>query len=92
MASPQNNQVGQPYNTSASGLLKSGQGVLQKVIVAASSSGTLTIYDNTAASGTVILTAFPLTAGQVYELDIMFQTGCYISIGGTATITATVGP
>jgi hypothetical protein len=48
----------------------------------------MTIYDNTAASGFAVLTAFPLTAGQSTALDLNFQIGCYISISGTATITA----
>ena len=71
-----------------SGLVKGGNGTLRRVLVAASSSGTLTVYDNTAASGTVLVNAFPLTAGQSIQFDLAFQVGCYISLGGTADITA----
>ena len=92
MASPQNTQVGQTYPAVATGLLKTGQGCLQKCAVSSSSSGTLTAYDNTTASGTPLLNAFPLTAGQVYEFDMMFQTGLYVTIGGTAVAAITVGP
>lgn len=83
---------GQPQPLSASGLVKTGQGTLQKIICATSSSGTATVYDALTATGTPVLNAFPLTAGGVSPLDINFQIGCYIAIGGTATITATYGP
>ena len=92
MASPQQVQVGQGVSTNASGLLRTGQGCVQKIICAASSSGTITIYDNTSAAGTVLLNAFPVVAGNVYDVGLMFQLGCYIAIGGTATITPTLGP
>lgn len=90
MATPQNNQIGQPYI--AAGLLKSGSGVLQKVACASSTAGALTVYDNTTATGTPIINAFPLTAGQVYEFNAAFSAGCFVVIGGAATYTITLGP
>lgn len=90
MASPINDQVGQ-YYTSA-GLLTANSCCFQKVICSASSSGTLTVYDGTSAAGTRILNVFPLTAGNVYEFDIMLSAGCFTVVGGTATLVFLVGP
>jgi hypothetical protein len=50
------------------------------------------VYDNTSATGTPIINAFPLAAGQIYEFETMFQLGCFVVIGGAATYTITVGP
>lgn len=87
MSSPSAVTSGQPQ--AGAGLIATGQGTLQKVIAVASTSGTLTIYDALSATGTPTLNGFPLTAGQVYPLDINFQIGCFIVLGGTATITST---
>lgn len=87
MASPMIDAALTPLRMTASGLVKAGNGLARRVICAASTSGTLTIYDNTAASGTIILNAFPLSAGQSYQLDALFQNGCYVALGGTADIT-----
>lgn len=91
MATPQSATVGQALSgsISASALLKTGSGVLQKIVC--STSGTLVIYDNTAASGTVLIASFAVTAGNVYVLDLAFSTGCYISIT-SAVITPIFGP
>ena len=75
-------------HVTSSQLIKAGNGTLRRVIVNSSSSGTLTVYDNTAASGLVLLNAFPLTAGATPQFDLAFQNGCYFSLGGTADITA----
>ena len=75
MASPVIDAALVPLRMTASGLVKAGGGVARRVVCAASSSGTLTIYDNTTASAPIILNAFPLSAGQSYQLDAIFQTG-----------------
>lgn len=75
---------------SASGLIKTGAGHVFNVIVSASTSGTLTLWDNTSAAGTKILDTFPLTAGATVQLGgVKFSTGLFATIGGTATITVT---
>lgn len=77
------------YNKiSASTLIKTGQGVLHRIVVTASSSGVITVYDNTAGSGTKIIDALAVAAKDMIELNAWFTTGCYVNIdSGTATLT-----
>lgn len=65
----------------------SGAGRLCKVIVVTSGSAAITLYDNTAASGTVacIIPANP-TVGAVYDVQIPVTTGIYA--GGTTNTSA----
>lgn len=69
-----------------SGRVKDRTGVLKGAIVLASSAGTLTVYDNTVASGTILLGPVSLTAGQVILLDdgVKASSGIYAVIGGTS--------
>lgn len=74
-------------NLTASGVVKGRNGVLKGATVSASSSGTLTVYDNaSAASGTIILGPVSLIAGQVIHLydGIRVSNGIYAAIGGTS--------
>ena len=75
---------------SADGLVKTGPGFLGRLTVTASGSGVIRLYDNTAASGTVILDQMAVTATNVFVLQIEFFTGCYFDlVSGTATVTIT---
>lgn len=49
-------------------------------------SGTVKIYDNNAASGTVVVNTYTLATGW-NSLPFILQNGCYITVGGTADIT-----
>jgi hypothetical protein len=63
--------------------LKSGAGHLHTLVVnAAGSSETITIYDNTSASGTIIAIMTPPAAG-TYMFDVAFNTGLTIVTSGT---------
>lgn len=66
--------------------IKTGAGRLAKVIVTATGTGTATVYDNTSASGTVIL-AIPASAavGTIYDVQVPFVTGLSV-------VSATSGP
>lgn len=80
--------------TQTTTVVKSGAGVLSKITVnAAAANGVITIYDNTAASGTVIATiTCPATLLQnhyVLEFDVVFATGLTI-VTGTANQNITV--
>ena len=71
--------------TAATTVVKSGAGVLARINVNTLGSGsTMTIYDNTAASGTVIaVMTSALQTSQTF--DVAFATGCTIvTSGGTA--------
>lgn len=76
-------------NMAASGLIKTGAGELKSVIVNSHTSGTLKFWDNTSAATTVIFNTITLAAGErVIDLgDVAFNTGLYLTIGGTADVT-----
>lgn len=62
------------------------------VLCSSSSSGTLKIWDNSAASGAVLVDTMPLVAGQWYPIQAVLLTktgfnGFFVTIGGTASIT-----
>jgi hypothetical protein len=73
---------------SASAAVKSGPGLLGGVFVSSvTGSPTVTIYDNTAASGTKIADAFVPTAAKAYPFPSRFSTGLYVAISGTCSLT-----
>ena len=77
-------------NLTASALIKTGAGRVAGFIVNSHTSGTLKLWDNTSAAGTVIINTFTFPAGSgVYKFPepISFVTGMFATIGGTADIT-----
>lgn len=74
-------------NTNTTTTVKSGSGVLKRIVVniAGASSNTCTIYDNTSGTGTIIATIDPVHTQIVFEYDVVFNTGLTIV---TATGTA----
>lgn len=70
-------------NGSTSQLVKTGDGDLVGIFVASSSSGTIKLWNNTAASGAVLVNTFNATAGTWYPLPFSFTAGLYITVGGT---------
>ena len=74
-------------NTNTTSTVKSGAGVLKRIVVnkIGSSSNTCTIYDNTSGTGTIIATIDPVHTQMVFEYDVVFTTGLTIV---TATGTA----
>lgn len=76
-------------NMSASALIKTGAGELKGIVINSHTSGTLKFWDNTSAATTVIFNTITLAAGERYiDLgDIAFNTGLYLTIGGTADVT-----
>ncbi len=77
-------------NGTASALIKTGDGTLRGIIVNSHSSGTLKLWDNTSAAGTVIMNTFSFPTGSgVYMFGdgISFYTGLYATVGGTLDYT-----
>lgn len=76
-------------NLTASGLVKTGYGCAEGVIIASHTSGTLKLWDNTAGSGTVLVNTISFNVGEHFIdlFDVPFQTGLFATIGGTADIT-----
>lgn len=77
-----------PKSLSAGALVKGGGGLLKGVIVTASASGVIRLYDSTSASGTVILDQFAAAPGDSIEMPVEFKQGLYFDlVSGTATVT-----
>lgn len=75
-------------NISATTLLKTGDGIMGGIFVsAASSTPTITIYDNTAGSGTKIVDTFTPVAATWYPMPFQFITGLEVVISGTVSAT-----
>lgn len=78
-------------NISASTLIKTGAGVVSGFIVNSHTSGTLKLWDNTSAATTVLVNTITFAAGSGivvnFGSDVIFSTGLYATIGGTADIT-----
>lgn len=74
---------------SASGNVKASSGVLLGIWVsAASSTPTITIYDDASTGTTVPLaTVFTPTAGNFYRIPAGFANGLYVVISGTVSCT-----
>ena len=89
-----------PYNYSrktADGQVKSSAGFIHTIsispLTATPTAGLLTIYDNTAESGTVIYTewVFATAPGHTIKLDVQCSTGIYVSFDATlANVAVTV--
>jgi hypothetical protein len=74
-------------NTNTATTLKSGSGVLHRVIVQNAGTGwTLTFFDNTAASGDVIFEFVTSQGAGVYEINAEFGTGLTVAGTGTAGV------
>ena len=73
--------------TAATTVVKTGQGVLRRLIVEGGTTGTIIIYDNTAASGTIIASFDTTNALANYQFDVPFVTGLTVVTGGNTKIT-----
>lgn len=74
-------------NTNTTGTLKSGKGVLKRVVIGVkgATANVLTLYDNTTASGTVIANIDTTVQPGDYDFDIVFDVGLSFQIAtGTA--------
>jgi hypothetical protein len=77
------------YKTlAASGQVKATDGELVGILVSTSTALTLKVWDSLSATGTAIVeTTGTLSAGAYIPMPANFGTGCYVTIGGTGTIT-----
>lgn len=84
------NRVGYANVTQAAATtVKTGPAGLYGITVTASTSGSVTVYDNTAASGTVLFTKSSLAVGDVIHfggLGIAAKNGLHVVVGGTGTV------
>jgi hypothetical protein len=76
----------QALTASATTVVKTGAGQLNAVLVA-TATGNLTLYDNTAASGTVILNASAMLVGSLV-FNVAFSVGLTAVLSGAGVATA----
>lgn len=79
----------QTTNLAATGVaIPDGDARIVGIFVTTSSSLTLKLWDNTAASGTVILpTTAAITAPAYFPFEATVKNGCFCTFGGTGTVT-----
>lgn len=77
---------GSYISTATTTTVKSGAGVLHAITVLETVASTITIYDNTAASGTVIGVLKASIAEGTYFFDRVFSTGLTIVTAGAGKI------
>ena len=73
----------------AASTVKTGPSKLVGIVVTASTSGTVTVYDNTSATGTVLFTKSSLAVGDVIHfggVSIAAKSGLHVVVGGTGTV------
>ncbi len=73
--------------TATTTVIKTGSGLLHCITVNTTAAGTITIYDNTAASGTKIGTIKASVAENSYFFDAKFATGLTIVTAAASDIT-----
>lgn len=78
-----------PYRASgaATYVIKSGSGFLHAITVNSTAAGTITVYDNTAGSGTVLAQLKASVGERTYLYDIAFTTGLTIVMAAASDIT-----
>jgi len=73
----------------ASGLVKTGDGIVKGIVVASHTAGTIKLWDAVSAATPVLLNTMTLAVGErwVPLFDAEFTVGLFVTIGGTADIT-----
>lgn len=67
--------------------VKSGRGTLKSIVVNTAAAGAVTVYDNTAGSGTKIATLKSSVVEGVYEYNCRFITGLTIVTAAASDLT-----
>lgn len=65
-------------STATTTTVKSNAGVLHSITLGETAAGAITVYDNTAGSGTIIAAFKASVAEQTFVLDVAFATGLTI--------------
>lgn len=75
----------------AAATLKPTTGDFFGIVVISSTAGTVTVYNNTAASGEIVFSRTALVAGESFNfggVGIRCGLGIHVVVGGTATVNA----
>lgn len=73
--------------TGTTTVVKSGTGILNAITVNTTAAGAITVYDNTAGSGTKIATLKASVVEGTYEFNVAFKTGLTIVTAAASDIT-----
>ncbi len=73
--------------TATTTTVKSGTGRLHSITVGETAAGAITVYDNTAGSGTIIAVLKASIVEATYTFDVKFTTGLTIVTAGASKIT-----
>ena len=74
-------------STATTTTVKSGTGRLHSITIGETAAGAITIYDNTAASGTIIAVLKASVAEQTFVFDVKFTTGLTIVTAAASKLT-----
>lgn len=74
-------------STATTTTVKSGRGNLRMILITETAAGTITIYDNTTATGTVIGVFKASVVENGYEFNCRFLTGLTIVTAGASKLT-----
>lgn len=72
--------------TATTTVVKTGKGILHAITVEGGTAGTITVYDNTAASGTKLADFSSTNALQTYVFDVAFSTGLTIVTSAATSV------
>lgn len=73
-------------STATTTTVKSGAGVLHSITLGETAAGTITIYDNTAGSGTILCVLKASIVEQTFTFNIDFATGLTIVTAGASKL------
>lgn len=76
--------------TATTTVVKTGAGLLHTITVEGGTTGTIIVYDNTAASGTIIASFSTTNAMATYTFDVSFATGCTVVTSAATQLTISV--
>lgn len=79
--------TGKYISTATTTTCKSGSGRLKRITIGETAAGAITVYDNTAGSGTVIAVLKASIAEGTYEFDVNFTTGLTVVTAGASKLT-----
>ena len=77
-------------STAATTTVATGKGILKRIVLTETAVGTITVYDNTAASGTILAVFKASVVEQTFEIGARFSIGCTIVTAAASKLTAVV--
>ncbi len=85
---------GLPAQITGTGLIYTGQGTVNGIIVNSHTNGTLKLWDNTSAATTILIDTFtfPTGSGSYNLFGVKFIKGIFATVGGTLDATISYNP